>query len=104
MSVFLLPTTIREEIEHVMKSFYWGLKKNGGRSINRLKWDNMTPCKDHGGLKFRDLEGYNLAMLVKQKLKLLTKFPSLLTKAPNAKYIFKNGFLDANIGHSLNFT
>jgi len=66
MSAFLLPTTFGEEIELMMNSFYWGSKKNGGRSINQLNWEKMTACKVQGGLNFCDLEGFNLAMLGKQ--------------------------------------
>ncbi|WJX95209.1 hypothetical protein P8452_76553 [Trifolium repens] len=66
MGAFLLPTTLGEEIERMMNSFYWGTKKNGGRGINWLRWDKMTVSKDNGGLNFRDLEGFNLAMLGKQ--------------------------------------
>ena len=104
MSAFLLPTSFGEEIKRMMNSFYWGLEKNGGRSINWLNWDKMTVCKDHGGLNFRDLEGFNLAMLGKQGWKLLTNSSSLLTKVLKAKYFPRSGFLDATIGHSPSFT
>jgi len=104
MSAFLLPTSFGEEIKRMMNSFYWGLEKNGGRSINWLNWDKMTVCKDQGGLNFRDLEGFNLAMLGKQGWKLLTNSSSLLTKVLKAKYFPRSGFLDATIGHSPSFT
>ncbi|MCI81431.1 polynucleotidyl transferase ribonuclease H fold, partial [Trifolium medium] len=47
----------------MMNSLYWGTAKNGSRGINWLRWDKMTVNKDNGGLNFRDLEGFNLAML-----------------------------------------
>jgi len=104
MSAFLLPTSFWEEIERMMNSFYWGSKKNRGRSINWLNWYKMTACKDHGGLNFRDLEGFNLAMLGKQGWKLITNSPSLLTIVLKDKYFPRSGFLGANIGHSISFT
>jgi len=104
MSAFLLPTTFGEEIECMMNSFYWGSKKNGGRSINWLNWDKMTAYKDQGGLNFRDLEGFNLAMLGKQGWKLITKSSYLLTRVLKAKYFPRSGFLGATIGHNPSFT
>ncbi|PNY06371.1 ribonuclease H, partial [Trifolium pratense] len=104
MSVFLLPTTLGEEIERMMNSFYWGTKKNGGRGINWLRWDKMTVSKDNGGLNFRDLEGFNLAMLGKQGWKLVTNSSSLLTRVLKAKYFPRSGFLEANIGHNPSYT
>lgn len=58
MGDFLLPTSCGDEIGRMMNSFYWGLKKNGGRSINWLNWDKMIACKDNSGLNFRDLKEY----------------------------------------------
>jgi hypothetical protein len=104
MGAFLLPTTLGEEIERMMNSFYWGTKKHGGRGINWLRWDKMTTCKENGGLKFRDLEGFNLAMLGKQGWKLITNSSSLLTRVLKAKYFPRNGFLEANIGHNPSYT
>jgi len=63
----------------------------------------MTACKDQGGLKFRDLEGFNLAMLGKKGWKLFKNSSSLLTKFLKAKYFPRSGFLGANIGHSPSF-
>jgi hypothetical protein len=104
MGAFLLPTTLGEEIERMMNSFYWGTKKNGGRGINWLRWDKMTVSKDNGGLNFRDLEGFNLAMLGKQGWKLITNSSSLLTRVLKAKYFPRSGFLEANIGHNPSYT
>ncbi|GAU34382.1 hypothetical protein TSUD_217220 [Trifolium subterraneum] len=64
----------------------------------------MTVDKDNGGLNFRDLEGFNLAMLDKQGWKLITNSFSLLTRVLKAKYFPRNGFLDVNIGHNPSYT
>jgi len=100
----MLPTSFGDEIERMMNSFYWGSKTNDGRSINWLNWDKMTACKDNGGLNFRGLEIFNLAMLGKQGWKLLTNSSSLLTRVLKARYFPRSGFLGANIGHSPSFT
>ncbi|GAU20068.1 hypothetical protein TSUD_381600 [Trifolium subterraneum] len=104
MSSFLILTTLGEEIERMMNSFYWNMKKNGGRGINWLRWDKMTVSKDNGGLNFHILEGFNLAMLGKQGWKLITNSSSLLTRILKAKYFPRSSFLDANIGHNPSYT
>jgi hypothetical protein len=87
-----------------MNSFCWGTEKNGGHSINWLQWDKMTVRKDNGGLNFRDIEGFNLAMLGKQGWELITNSSSLLTRVLKAIYFPRSGFLDANIGHNPSYT
>ncbi|PNX90900.1 ribonuclease H, partial [Trifolium pratense] len=64
----------------------------------------MTVSKDNGGLNFRDFEGFNLAMLGKQRWKLITNSFSLLTRVLKAKYFPIIGFLVANIGHNPSYT
>lgn len=34
MGAFLIPTSLCEEMDRMMNSFYWGSKKNGRRGIN----------------------------------------------------------------------
>ncbi|PNY04309.1 60S ribosomal protein l23 [Trifolium pratense] len=63
MGDFLLPSTFEDENERMLNSFYWGSKKNGGGSINWLRWNKMIVHKDHGGMNLCDLDNFNLAML-----------------------------------------
>jgi hypothetical protein len=52
MGGFLLPTSLCDEIEKIMNSFYWGSKKNGARGINWMRWDKLTLHKKFRGLGF----------------------------------------------------
>ena len=45
MGGFLIPTSLCDEIERMMNSFYWGSKNNGRRGINWLRWDKLTRHK-----------------------------------------------------------
>lgn len=56
MGAFLIPTSLCEEIERTMNSFYWGSKRNGSRGINWMRWDKLSLHKSRGGLGFRDME------------------------------------------------
>ncbi|XP_024630938.1 uncharacterized mitochondrial protein AtMg00310-like [Medicago truncatula] len=100
MRAFIIPSSLCEELERIMNSFYWGSKKNGRRGINWMKWDKLTLHKSRGGLSFRDMEAFNLSMLGKQSWKLLTDSNSLLTRVLKAKYFPRMDFLDAPLGHN----
>lgn len=104
MSAFLLPLSLGEERERMLNSFHWGSKKNGSRGINWLRWSKLTKRKNHGGLNFRNLEAFNLAMLGKQGWKLLNDPSSLLARVLKARYDPSKGFLDAGLGHNPSFT
>ncbi|RHN55891.1 putative RNA-directed DNA polymerase [Medicago truncatula] len=104
MGAFLIPTSLCDEIEKMMNSFYWGSKKNGRRGINWLRWDKLTRHKSQGGLGFRNLEAFNLSMLGKQSWKLLSDSSSLFSRILKAKYFPRRDFLDANLGHNPSYT
>jgi hypothetical protein len=64
MSVFQLPKTLCKEICSMMSKFWWGHKGNDAR-IAWMQWSKMGRAKEKGGLGFRDLELFNLALLAK---------------------------------------
>nr|KYP38216.1 Putative ribonuclease H protein At1g65750 family [Cajanus cajan] len=66
MSTFLLPTSLEDEIQRMLNSFWWGSNHHTGRGIKWLSWDKLTMRKEYGGMGFRHLHGFNLAMLGKQ--------------------------------------
>ncbi len=64
MSVFQLPKTLCWEINSLMAKFWWGHKDNMTK-ISWMKWSKMGSRRDSGGLGYRDLELFNLALLAK---------------------------------------
>lgn len=65
MSVFLLPSTLQDELEKMMNSFQWGNKNQSRRGMHR-KLGKLTMKKDQGSMGFKHLHAFNLAMLRKQ--------------------------------------
>jgi hypothetical protein len=64
MSVFKLPKTLCKQINSLMSKFWWH-KNNPSKGVPWMSWSRMGMAKQHGGLGFRDLEVFNLALLAK---------------------------------------
>ncbi|PNY15022.1 ribonuclease H [Trifolium pratense] len=67
MSVFLLPTSIADEIEKMLNSFWWGIKEERRHGIRWISWEKLTMRKEWGGMGFQHIHGFNLAMLGKMR-------------------------------------
>jgi hypothetical protein len=103
MSTFLLPTTLGEEIQRMLNSFWWGSNRGSGKGINWLSWEKLTMRKEYGGMGFRHLYGFNLAMLGKQGWKLATNHDTIVARVFKARYFPRGNFLGANLGHNPSF-
>jgi hypothetical protein len=97
MSVFQLPKTLCKEICSMMSKFWWGHKGNDTR-IAWMPWSKMERAKEKGGLGFRDIEPFNLALIAKQGWRLLQQPDSLVAKVFKEKYFPNCSFLDSNLG------
>jgi hypothetical protein len=98
MSVFLLPKTLCKDINSMMAKFWWGHKHNDTR-IAWMSWERMGRAKEKGGLGYRDLENFNLALLAKQGWRLLQNPNSLVAKVFKEKYYPGENFLEAGLGY-----
>ncbi|KAK2434249.1 hypothetical protein QL285_019418 [Trifolium repens] len=59
--------------------------------------------KEHGGMGFRHLYGFNLAMLGKQGWRLTTNHDTIVARIFKSRYYPRGSFLEANLGHNPNF-
>ncbi|QHO05742.1 putative mitochondrial protein [Arachis hypogaea] len=99
LSCFKLPETLLNELQRAMLQFWWGQK----RDEKRLQWVGWkTTCRPRiqGGLNFKDLKAFNLAMLAKQGWRLLTRPNSLIYKVYRSKYFRFTDFLRAEVRNS----
>ncbi|KAL4348523.1 hypothetical protein GQ457_17G007670 [Hibiscus cannabinus] len=91
MQAFLLPECILDPIVSTMRRFWWSGKARE-RGWAHVAWGKLCRPKAEGGLGFRNLKQFNIALLGKQVWKLYTCRDSLCFKVLSAKY-----FTDGNI-------
>lgn len=63
-----------------------------------LSWEKMCSPKEKGGLGFRDLKAFNLALLAKQGWRLQNNHGSLVHRVFQARYFPCIDFLHAKLG------
>ncbi|KAM6542808.1 hypothetical protein CsatB_007255 [Cannabis sativa] len=100
MSVFLIPLGTCDEIEKLMARFWWKTSSSKGNGIIWMNWDRLSLPKDEGGLGFRLLHDFNLAMLAKQGWRFLCHPDSLVSKVYKARYFPYDDFLSADLGRN----
>ncbi|XP_073136897.1 uncharacterized protein [Henckelia pumila] len=102
MSSFLIPFFILEELQRMLNSFWWGSSYK--RGLNLMGWDKMCVRKEFGGLGFRDLRCFNLALLAKHGWNFITNPNALVSQVFRAKYFSDGNLVNANLGHNPSFT
>ena len=97
MSFFLLPKTICKQLISLMSDFWWRNNKES-RGMHWKAWGHLTQPKDRGGLGFKDLEDFNMALLGKQLWRLIFHPESLLCRVFKSKYFRSSDPLNATLG------
>lgn len=103
MNCFLLPTSLLDELQKMMNSFWWGSTSQTSKGIVWTNWNRICTRKENGGLGFRNLEAYNLAMLAKQGWKLITTPNTLSSRILKAKYFPNKDFMETSLGSNPSF-
>jgi hypothetical protein len=99
MSCFKLPRGLCQAINSMLRKFWWGCK-DGKRKTAWVSWEMMCSPKFPGGLGFRDIELFNLAMLARQEWRILQTPEALSSRILRAVYFPLGEFMDATLGSS----
>jgi hypothetical protein len=103
MSVFLLPKNVSKKITDVISQFWWG-DDDHGKKMHWYSWWKLCFPKQEGGMGFRDLHSFNLAMLAKQVWRLIDDPNSLCAQVLRAKYYPSGDLLKAGPRAGSSFT
>jgi hypothetical protein len=95
MSIFLLPKGFCQDLNSILRKFWWGFSPNKNHNLTLLAWDNICKPKSLGGLGIRSLDTMNLSLLAKLGWNLTIKKPMLWVEALTGKYLnFSQNFLN----------
>ncbi|KAA3487167.1 reverse transcriptase [Gossypium australe] len=102
MACFLIPKSLYVELEGIM-AMYWWQKNRDKKGIHWCTWKDLCSLKEDGGLGFRNLDKFNIALLAKQGWRLVNFPNSLLSRVLKAKYP-NSDFINAELGNSPSLT
>ncbi|KAL6511845.1 hypothetical protein OROGR_021442 [Orobanche gracilis] len=102
MGCFKLPDYFIRELESIISRFWWGDGRKN--KIHWVKWDTLCESKRDGGMGFRDLGSFNLAMLGKQVWRIIHQPNSLLSRVLKAKYFRNCDVLEARPNSNASFS
>ncbi|KAJ9153349.1 hypothetical protein P3X46_026797 [Hevea brasiliensis] len=91
--------TVCKQINSTLANFWWGQKENEKR-LHWIAWDITCKLKFQGGLGFRDIESFNLALLAKQGWRILSDPDSLLAQVLKGRYFPHTSFIRAKKGNN----
>ena len=85
MSSFKIPDSLCDELTNMIRQFWWG-QRGEEKKMAWLSWDKLCEPKERGGMGFKRLQQFNLALLAKQGWRLQTCQNSVLYRVLKAKY------------------
>ena len=94
VSCFKLPDALCEDLTSMIHNFWWGQRKDE-KKIAWLSWEKMCEPKVNGGMGFKKLQQFNLALLAKQGWRLQSGQNSLMYKVLKAKHFPHCDFVEA---------
>jgi ribonuclease HI len=103
MSCFDLTKSLCDDISAMICRYWWN-KQDGKKKCHWLSWDQMTRAKHDGGMGFRDLHIFNMAMLARQGWRLLQNPDSLCCTVLKAMYYPDCSILEATPQKTMSYT
>ncbi|KAL5569589.1 hypothetical protein UlMin_026164 [Ulmus minor] len=94
MQTAKIPASVCSKLDRRIRSFWWGISPNGGKSLCLKAWDAVCKPKSCGGLGFRRMKDFNEAILTNWGWKILTGASSLCLSVLRARYLHHSGLFD----------
>lgn len=103
MGCFDLSKTLCDQIGAMICRYWWN-NQEGKHKIHWLNKEQLLKPKEEGGLGFRDIHLFNLAMLAKQGWRLWQNSDSLCAQVLTAKYYPNTSVLEAKQKSGMSYT
>ncbi|CAL9007242.1 unnamed protein product [Prunus brigantina] len=97
MTVLLFPGGLCRELDGILAKFWWGGNEDKDE-LHWISWVELGMPKLEGGMGFRNLYDFNLALLAKQSWRLLTEPNSFWGLIMKSRYFPSCDFLKARKG------
>jgi hypothetical protein len=94
MACFDISKSLCDDISQFVCRFWW-TQNDDEKKMHWVGWEKMNLPKEEGGLGFRDLHSFNLAMLARQCWRLIQSPESLCAQVLRAKYYPDGHLLNA---------
>jgi hypothetical protein len=103
MSCFDLTKSLCEEMS-AMICRYWWAQHDKENKMHWLSWELLSKPKSEEGMGFRDLYGFNMAMLARQGWRMLTNPNSLCARILKARYFPDCSILEASATNGISYS
>lgn len=103
MTCFLLPKTLIQDIERQFNAYWWSSGVATNKGIRWLSWEAMSGPKCKGGMGFRKMYEFNLALLGKHIWRCVQNPSLLVTRILKARYFPNVHILEAGKGVKASF-
>ena len=103
MNCFQIPKSLCDEIEAMMRKFWWGQRGQESK-IAWVSWKKMCKSKLNGGIRLKNLQAFNNAMLAKQGWRLISNPNSLVAQIYKARYYPHGDVFKAKLRSSPSYT
>ena len=99
MNCFKILDSLCDEMISLRRNFWWGQCKDE-RKVVWMSWEKLCAPKAQGGMGFKQLKQFNLALLAKQGWRLQRGRDSLMFKFFKAKYFPTCDSVEASMGNN----
>ena len=103
ISCFKVSDSLYEELIGMIRNFQWGQRQDE-KKMSWIRWDKLCTPKADGGLSFKKLKEFNLALLAKQGWRLQQRHDSLVYQVLKSKYFPNCEFSQASLGSNPSYT